>query len=79
MWEPRHLTTLWAFMACYRDSFTFLIYKGFVNVRFITAITTFLVTIAMNRRGLTGCVNVSYVVGHERVNNLMLHCIVSIL
>jgi hypothetical protein len=24
MWEPRHLTTLWAFMACYRVSFTFL-------------------------------------------------------
>jgi hypothetical protein len=24
MWEPRRLTTLWAFMACYRDSFTFL-------------------------------------------------------
>jgi hypothetical protein len=24
MWEPRHLTTLWAFTACYRDSFTFL-------------------------------------------------------
>jgi hypothetical protein len=23
MWEPRRLTTLWAFMACYRDSFTF--------------------------------------------------------
>jgi hypothetical protein len=23
MWEPRHLTTLWAFKACYRDSFTF--------------------------------------------------------
>jgi hypothetical protein len=22
MWEPRHLTTLWAFTACYRDSFT---------------------------------------------------------
>jgi hypothetical protein len=21
MWEPRRLTTLWAFMACYRDSF----------------------------------------------------------
>jgi hypothetical protein len=21
MWEPRHLTTLWAFTACYRDSF----------------------------------------------------------
>jgi hypothetical protein len=25
MWEPRRLTTLWAFMACYRDSFTFII------------------------------------------------------
>jgi hypothetical protein len=24
MWEPRRLTTLWAFMAFYRDSFTFL-------------------------------------------------------
>jgi hypothetical protein len=23
MWEPRHLTTLFAFTACYRDSFTF--------------------------------------------------------
>jgi hypothetical protein len=22
MWEPLRLTTLWAFMACYRDSFT---------------------------------------------------------
>jgi hypothetical protein len=21
MWEPRRLTTLWAFAACYRDSF----------------------------------------------------------
>jgi hypothetical protein len=24
MWEPRRLTTVWVFMACYRDSFTFL-------------------------------------------------------
>jgi hypothetical protein len=24
MWKPRRLTTLWAFTACYRDSFTFL-------------------------------------------------------
>jgi hypothetical protein len=24
MWEPRRLTTLWAFMACYRDRFTLL-------------------------------------------------------
>jgi hypothetical protein len=23
MWEPQRLTTLWASMACYRDSFTF--------------------------------------------------------
>jgi hypothetical protein len=23
MWEPRCLTTLWAVMACYRDSFSF--------------------------------------------------------
>jgi hypothetical protein len=23
MWEPRRLTTLWAFTACYRDSFAF--------------------------------------------------------
>jgi hypothetical protein len=22
MWEPRRLTTLWGFTACYRDSFT---------------------------------------------------------
>jgi hypothetical protein len=25
MWELRHLTTLWAFTACYRDSFTFFL------------------------------------------------------
>jgi hypothetical protein len=23
MWEPRRLTTLWSFSACYRDSFNF--------------------------------------------------------
>jgi hypothetical protein len=30
MWEPRRLTTLWAFTACYRDSFTifFTFYSG---------------------------------------------------
>jgi hypothetical protein len=26
MWEPQRLTTLWASMASYRDSFTFLPY-----------------------------------------------------
>jgi hypothetical protein len=25
MWEPRRLTNLWAFTACYRDSFTFFL------------------------------------------------------
>jgi hypothetical protein len=28
MWDPRRLTNLWAFMACYRDSFTFLPYEN---------------------------------------------------
>jgi hypothetical protein len=26
IWEPRRLTTLWAFTTCYRDIFTFLIF-----------------------------------------------------
>jgi hypothetical protein len=26
MWQPRRLTTLWAFTACYRDSFTFYLF-----------------------------------------------------
>jgi hypothetical protein len=25
IWEPRRLSTLWAFMACYRDIFTFTV------------------------------------------------------
>jgi hypothetical protein len=25
MWEPQHLKTLWANMACYRDSFIFFL------------------------------------------------------
>jgi hypothetical protein len=25
MWEPQHLTTLWASTTCYRDSFTLLL------------------------------------------------------
>jgi hypothetical protein len=29
MWQPRRLTTLWAFTACYKDSFTF--YHTFVG------------------------------------------------
>jgi hypothetical protein len=31
MWEPRRLTTPWAFTACYRDSFTFYV-LSFSNV-----------------------------------------------
>jgi hypothetical protein len=27
MWKPQHLTTLWASTACYRDTFTFYVYK----------------------------------------------------
>jgi hypothetical protein len=27
MWEPRPLITLWAFTACYRDSFTFIFWS----------------------------------------------------
>jgi hypothetical protein len=27
MWEPQHLTTLWASTACYRDSFTLALGK----------------------------------------------------
>jgi hypothetical protein len=30
MWEPRHFTTVWAFTACYRDSFTFFTLPPYV-------------------------------------------------
>jgi hypothetical protein len=33
MREPRHLTTLWAFTACYRDSFTFTLRHHILTVR----------------------------------------------
>jgi hypothetical protein len=36
MWEPRRLTTLWAFMACYRDSFTF-----FLTVQYLATTTNY--------------------------------------
>jgi hypothetical protein len=29
MWDPRRLTTLWVFTACYRDSFTFFTFLRF--------------------------------------------------
>jgi hypothetical protein len=33
MWEPRRLTTLWASMACYKDSFTVTLYLQHVDGR----------------------------------------------
>jgi hypothetical protein len=33
MWEPEHLITLWAFTACYRDSFTFFTMAYFYLLR----------------------------------------------
>jgi hypothetical protein len=45
MWEPRRLTTLWAFTVCYRDSDTFLLYiarevNAFDGVRLLHLKTT---------------------------------------
>jgi hypothetical protein len=34
MWEPQLLTPLWAFMACYRDSFTFIFYVCYIMIQF---------------------------------------------
>jgi hypothetical protein len=31
MWEPQHLTVLWAFTACYSDSFTFYLFYCYVD------------------------------------------------
>jgi hypothetical protein len=31
MWDPQRLTTLWAFTACYRDSFTYFYFNGRTN------------------------------------------------
>jgi hypothetical protein len=37
MWEPRRLTTLWDFMACYRDSFALILSLPLqiINVAFL--------------------------------------------
>jgi hypothetical protein len=37
MWEPGRLTTLWAFTACYRDSFIFITYSKIIVLRRSTA------------------------------------------
>jgi hypothetical protein len=38
MWEPRRLTILWAFTACYRDSFTF--YHLMIHTKLCTYVHT---------------------------------------
>jgi hypothetical protein len=32
IWEPRRLTTIWAFTACYSDSFTFYTFYSLQNI-----------------------------------------------
>jgi hypothetical protein len=36
MWDPQHLTTIWASMACYWDSFTFLTKQENILLKRIT-------------------------------------------
>jgi hypothetical protein len=45
MWEPRRLTNLWAFTACYRDSFSFFIERlhlkeGLIQKMFVSLLTS---------------------------------------
>jgi hypothetical protein len=37
MWEPQHLTTLWGFMACYRDTFTLLQFSVFEELEYFSS------------------------------------------
>jgi hypothetical protein len=41
MWEPQPLTLLWAFTACYRDSFTFLPYTSTLKMEAMCSSETF--------------------------------------
>jgi hypothetical protein len=45
MWEPRRLTTLWAFTACYRDRFTVLLVLAVVVV--VAAVIVIVVVVAV--------------------------------
>jgi hypothetical protein len=47
---------------------------SFISVSFIIVIAQFQVTVATNCRMLTHCVNVSYVVCHERASSVLLQC-----
>jgi hypothetical protein len=53
--------------------------KRYDGIRFIVVIRQLQVTIQTNCQLLTHCMKVSYAVRHERVNSLLLQCIVSIL
>jgi hypothetical protein len=43
MWEPRHLTILWAFTACYRESFAFFTVPRSIHNRFLTNPVQFII------------------------------------
>jgi hypothetical protein len=50
----------------------------YVSVGFMTAVTLFQVPVANNFQALTGSMNVSYAVKHEREISFLLQCIVFI-
>jgi hypothetical protein len=47
MWEPRRLTTLWASMACYRDTFPFFIYVVIVVSNVVVTTDTVILIITV--------------------------------
>jgi hypothetical protein len=66
MWEPRFLTTVYAFTACYRDSFTFYMFQVvyFWFLKHNVAITwkrtvTIILNVKLQEKNLT-CINYLY-------------------
>jgi hypothetical protein len=59
MWEPQHLTTLWASTACYRDNFTFYfffychLYPDDVKVSYFLCLTKISLSVSLT-------INMSY-------------------
>jgi hypothetical protein len=53
MWEPRRLTNLWAFTACYRDSFTFLTVA--TSETTLSQLSEYILIILGNGKELRGC------------------------
>jgi hypothetical protein len=82
MWQPQHLTTLWGFMACYRDSFTFLGFGSWLyshlhqmigchyNNRLIITVLIFSVHQFFKRKrvGLCVCVHFMYISAHPPIS-----------